>query len=92
MLTFVGTKTTTMADLHKDFQYFLDHHDELVNLYDGKYVVIKDQEVVTFANTLEDGINKALELGFELGTFLVQLCTEGDSAYTQRFYSRAIFA
>lgn len=80
-----------MADLQKEFQYFLKHHDELVNIYGDKYVVIKDEKVVAFADTLEDGINKALELGLELGTFLVQLCTEGDSAYTQRFYSRALF-
>ena len=27
----------------------------------------------------------------ELGTFLIQECTEGDSAYTQTFHSRVIF-
>ncbi len=74
-----------------DFKYFIDHHDELVNLYKDKYVVIKDKEVHATAETLEQGIDKALDLGFDLGTFIVQLCTEGDSAYTQRFYSRAIF-
>lgn len=76
----------------EDFKYFVDHHDELVNLYKDKYVVIKDKEVLASADTLEQGIDKALDLGLELGTFIVQLCTEGDAAYTQRFYSRAIFA
>ncbi len=76
----------------EDFKYFVDHHDELVNLYKDKYVVIKDKEVVASADTLEQGIEKALDMGLQLGSFLVQLCTEGDGAYTQRFYSRAIFA
>lgn len=76
----------------EDFKYFVEHHDELVNLFKDKYVVIKDKEVVASADTLEQGIDKALDLGLELGTFIVQLCTEGDEAYTQRFYSRAIFS
>lgn len=75
----------------EDFKYFVDHHDELVNLYKDKYVVIKNKEVVAVAETLDQGIEKALDLGLQLGSFIVQLCTEGDGAYTQRFYSRAIF-
>ena len=81
-----------MADLHKEFQYFLDHHDELVNLYDHKHVVISGQKVVAFADTLEDGIDKAVELGLKLGTFIVQECTEGEDAYMQHFSSRVVFA
>lgn len=76
----------------EDFKWFVENHDMLVNLYRDKYVVIKGSEVVTSANTLEQGIDAALEMGLELGSFIVQLCTEGDSAYTQKFYSRAIFA
>lgn len=82
----------SMADLKKEFQYFLNHHDMLVNLYNGRYVVIQGEKVLASADTLEEGIDKALELGLELGTFIVQLCTEGEEAYTQRFYSRAVFA
>ena len=36
----------------EDFKYFVDHHDELVNLYKDKYVVIKDKEVLASADTL----------------------------------------
>lgn len=75
-----------------DFKWFVDNHDTLVNLYKDKFVVIKDKVVVASSNTLEEGIGKALDLGLELGSFIVQLCTEGDSAYTQKFYSRAIFS
>jgi hypothetical protein len=75
----------------EDYKWFIENHEELVNLYKNKYVVIKNKEVIATADTIEQGIEKALDMDCELGTFIVQLCTEGDSAYTQKFYSRAIF-
>lgn len=82
---------TTNPQQSEDFKWFVENHDSLVNLYNDKYIVIKGKEVVASADTLEQGVYKALDLGLELGTFIVQLCTEGESAYTQKFYSRAIF-
>lgn len=76
----------------EDFKWFIENHDELVNLFKDKYVVIKDKEVKASSDTLEQGIEKALEMGFELGTFIVQLCTDGDKAYTQKYYSRVVFS
>ena len=81
-----------MATQSEDFKWFIENHDKLVDVYNGKHVVIKDGNVVASVDTLEHGIEKALDMGLELGSFIVQLCTEGDSAYTQRFYSRAIFS
>lgn len=80
-----------MATQSEDFKWFVENHDSLVNLYKDKFIVIKDKEVVASADTIEQGIDAAIDRGLELGTFIVQLCTEGDSAYTQKFYSRAIF-
>ena len=34
-----------MAVLEKEFNYYLQHQDELVKEYDGKYIVIKDNAV-----------------------------------------------
>ncbi len=80
-----------MANQSEDFKWFVENHDSLVNLYKDKFIVIKDKKVLASTDTVEQGIDKAFDLGLELGSFIVQLCTEGDEAYTQKFYSRAIF-
>ena len=32
--------------LDRDFDYFLENHEALVKKYNGKFVVIKDQQVI----------------------------------------------
>ena len=77
--------------LKNEFQYYLDHQMELVKLYNGKYVLICNQQVVgSFESDLE-----AVQYGdahYEAGTFLVQKCSEGTKDYTQTFHSRVCFA
>ena len=76
--------------LEKEFNYFIDNQDKLVNLYNGKYLVIKGETVVGVFNTeIEaylDAVNK-----FGLGNFLIQKCAPGKEAYTQTFHSRVAF-
>ncbi|MBO5054560.1 MAG: hypothetical protein J6C44_10085 [Muribaculaceae bacterium] len=79
-----------MEGLQALFQYYLDHQDELVKMYDGKYLVMVDNEVKGAFNTMDEAYNYAVE-NYELGKFLIQLCTVGDEAYTQTFHSRVIF-
>ena len=81
-----------MNNQSKDFKYFIDHHDELLMQYRNQYVVVSGQKVCCAADTFELALNKALEKGMEMGSFIIQQCTEGDSAYTQMFHSRAVFA
>jgi hypothetical protein len=73
--------------LEKDFDYYLKHQDELVRKYAGRYLVIRDEEVVgAFDHQLE-----AVQAGaerFPLGSFLVQKCEPGEESYTQTFHSR----
>lgn len=45
-----------------------------------------------FVEILLKMLSKALDGGLELGTFIIQLCSEGESGYTQTFHSRVIFA
>jgi hypothetical protein len=33
-------------ELEKEFQYYLDHQDDLVKSHFGRYVVIKDEKVL----------------------------------------------
>lgn len=80
-----------MADLKKDFQYYLDHQNELVAKYNGRYLVIKDCKVVGDYDNESSAYFDSVEK-YGLGNFLIQLCTEGNGAYTQNFSSRVIFA
>lgn len=80
-----------MNALEEDFKYFTDNHDDLFGKYPNKYLVIKNKSVLFNADSFEGALKYAEEIGLEIGTFLIQYCTEGDSAYTQTFHSRAIF-
>lgn len=77
--------------LQKEFQFYLDHQDEMVAKYDGKYIVIKDGEVL---GAYDDELAAIMETqkSHKLGTFLVQLVSRGPGGYTQTFHSRAVFS
>jgi hypothetical protein len=76
-----------MVDLEKEFKYYLDHQEELVKRYNGKYVVIKNMEVIGAFDSEFEAVQKTAEK-HELGTFLVQKCEPGKESYTQTFHSR----
>lgn len=78
---------SNVLGLEKEFKYYLEHQAELVNKYNGKFIVIKDDKVLgAFASALE-AIEKTTEQ-YELGTFLVQQCEPGNASYTQTYHSR----
>lgn len=73
------------------FKYYLDNQDELVKKYEGKYLVITAEGVQGAYDTLESGYDTALKT-YGKGNFMLQLCTKGEDAYTQRFFiSRVAF-
>jgi hypothetical protein len=76
--------------LEKEFKYYLDNQNELLKEYDGRFLVIIDENVVGDYESLEQAYTTSRER-YEYGTFLIQLCTEGDEAYTRRFHSRVSF-
>lgn len=73
--------------LEKEFKYYIDHQDELVKKYSGKYVVIKDTKVLGVYDSELEAVQKTTEK-YELGTFLVQKCEPGSESYTQTYHSR----
>lgn len=79
-----------MADLKKDFQYFLDNKEELVKSYGGLYVVIVGCKVVGSFADENDAYYDSVEK-YGLGNFVIQLCTENEDAYTQTYHSRVSF-
>ena len=81
-----------MADdpLIKAFDYYLKHQAELVKKYDGKFVVIKDEQVLGAYDDQEKAISESAKR-HPVGSFLVQRVSSGDSAYSQTFHSRVLF-
>ena len=73
--------------LKKEFEYFLGRQEELVKMYEGKFVVIKDQHILGAYDSEIDAIEETSKTE-EMGTFLVQKCERGDSSFTQTFHSR----
>ncbi len=68
--------------LDKEFKYFLDNQDELVKKYNGKFIVIRDKEVIGAYDTFVDAYFITQERGTKLGTFLIQQCLPGEKCYT----------
>ena len=77
--------------LDEEFKYFRNNQKDIYSKFPDQYVVIKDFEVKSAANSFEEALSQATDK-FEIGTFLIQLCTKDESGYTQRFYSRVVFA
>lgn len=79
-----------MTTLNKEFDYYLDHQNELVNKYNGRFIVIKDCQVLGDYETEIEAVEKT-SIKHEIGTFLVQLCRPGKDNYTSHFHSRVAF-
>ena len=79
------------SPLQPEFNFYLSHQDEMVEKYDGKYVVIKNETVLS---AYDDDLSAVAETqkSHELGTFLVQKVSKGDSEYSQTFHSRVVFS
>lgn len=61
------------------FKYYLEHQDELVSRVVGAY------------DSLTEGYEVALKT-YGKGNFMLQLCSEGEKDYSQRFFtSRVVF-
>jgi hypothetical protein len=73
--------------LKQEFDYYRAHQSELLNLYNGKYVVIKGEAVLGAYDNATTAIQETSK-NHHKGTFLVQKCTPGDEAYTATFHSR----
>ncbi len=76
--------------LDEEFSYYLDHQAELVKKYNNRFLVIIGQEVVGDYASYDQALSQSMKK-YEMGTFLVQECTEGEEAYTQTFHSRVAF-
>lgn len=68
--------------LADEFNYYLEHQDDLVKEYNGKVIVIKDRRVLGAYDSDTEAVIDT-QKNHELGTFLVQSVSPGTGAYTQ---------
>lgn len=74
--------------LEKEFDFYLKNQESLVKDYKGKFLVIQGENVVdVFASEEEAFLVSSKK--YEPGSFLIQLCEEGEGAFTETYYSRA---
>lgn len=76
--------------LEKEFRYYLAHEKELTTLYKGKFVVIKNCQVIGSYDSEFEAITETAKQ-HELGTFLVQKCEPGTNSYMHMYHSRVAF-
>ena len=81
-----------VLDLKQTFRWFKEHHEEIFRQYSNCYVVLQGESVLFSANTYDEALERANEEGLRPGTYLIQECSEGESAYTQMFCSNIVFA
>lgn len=78
-----------MSDLKKEFSYYLEHQAELVRQYKGKFIVIKNCQVIGTYDSELEAITETRK-HHDLGTFLVQKCEPGTNNYMQMYHSRVV--
>ncbi len=79
-----------MSSIQQDYQYYIKHQLELVKKYGGRYIVIKDSEVVgsydSEIEAYEDAKSK-----YVLGTFIIKPCLPQNEEPKNILNTRAYF-
>lgn len=74
----------------EDFHFFIENHDNLLKEYRNKYLVILNCTVILSANSMHEAIDLAKDKGLKDGDYIVQLCSDGNSAYSASFCTQII--
>ena len=75
--------------LEKEFEYYIENQDKLVEKYEGKFLVIKNCKIIGIYDSELEAVNQTSK-DHAVGTFLIQKCLPWTESYTQVFHSRVI--
>lgn len=70
-----------------DYKYFVDNHDCLTKNFNGKYIVISSKEVVFSCDKMNEAIKYVDSKKMPPEDYIIQLCTEGETAFVTSFCS-----
>src|SRR5258708_4297141 len=73
-------------DFDADLDYFIANQDELVKLYDGKVLIIRNEHVERACDTILQACAQGDRM-FGAGNFSIRKCIPGEEAYTARIPS-----
>lgn len=76
-----------MAQLEKEYNYFLSILSELKKDHNGEYVVIKEKNILGYYGSMNEALQETSKK-YALGTFLVKLIEDQDENTVMRFHSR----
>jgi hypothetical protein len=78
------------GELEKEFQFYLENQENLHKEYPGKFLVIKDRQVL---GVYDDPTTAFTETSAEHkpGTFIVQQAVPPEDRHVQVFHSRVIY-
>jgi hypothetical protein len=72
--------------LENEYKFFKDNLPKLLKEYSGKFLVIKEQEIIENFPTYDEALAFGLSQ-FKLGEFLIQECIEEEKSTAQFFNS-----
>lgn len=73
-------------NLLKEFQYYLENQLEMVDKYDGRVIVLKNNQVIGEYATVPEAVYTTRK-EHPMGTFLVQRVSKGSKDYTVKLGS-----
>jgi hypothetical protein len=76
-------------DFEKELKFYIDNQRELVEKYDGKVIIIKNQTVVGIFGTTSEAYNFGVEK-YGLGNFAIQQVGKDKETHTAVFHSPGI--
>jgi hypothetical protein len=74
----------------KNYAWFEKNLPELVKSYEDKYVVIKEEKLLSAYETFDEAFNETVKTE-DLGTFIIQFCSLDKGKTIQTFHSRVAF-
>ena len=79
------------VSLQREFEFYLANQDEMVKQYDGKVIVLKNDEVLGVYDSELSAFTEVVKQ-HERGTFMIQRVSEGNEAYTAIFSTPGILS
>ena len=78
-----------MDNSAENYHWFESKLPELVKKYEGRYVVVKNCEILSDYGTFEEAFTETIKTE-TLGTFIIQLCSEDKAKTVQTYYTMKV--
>lgn len=80
-----------MDTLDKQIEFYKKCQNEVASRHHGKIVLIFNESIIDFYNSMGEANAEALHRGYEPGTFLIRQCLKPEEEPEITFHSRVAF-